>query len=1160
MTRLIRALPLLLLLTVVSVQVRGQVTTGTPPFGSFGGGPDIINLASLNSHISIPVLHKPGRGTNFTYDLSYDSAIWYPVTSGSTTTWTPVLGWGWRGQTEVATGYISFSTSVFIYDPTHHCTTTTYDNFVYHDTLGTTHPFIGQAWHDGGGLPYNCDRDFSPLTSPAEDGSGLTLNATGKGGATITTPAGKALYAPVNLNSGAATAVDRNGNEISANSSGQFFDTLNATIPVLTASGAGTPTSPTTLVYTAPSGASATYKLNYTNYTVATNFGNSTIGEYKSSAAVPLVTSIQLPDGSQYTITYEVTPANPPSGACTPISGTTSCVTGRIASITYPTGGMISYVYYNNSNNFSTCTTGYNGVFTDGSASCLKRTTPDGTWVYLRVQNTGAASTTTVTDPLGDISTIQFQGIYETQRVANNNSGATLLTTNTCYNGAASPCTTTAVTLPITQRTVITAIPTTGSGTLQTQNTTHYDPTSGGLTESDDYSYGSSGVGGLVRKTIVTYASLVNITAFQQQVTVQNGGGSTIAQTNYNYDETAPVAAPSGTPQLSTVSGSRGNLTSVQRCTNTASCATSYIKSSTLTYDTAGQVQSVTDALSNKTILSYTDSYYVDSGSVPSNPPTTQSSSVTTDAFVTQVALPASGSVSLGYYYYSGQLAKSVDPNGNASYNHYQDPLSRLTSSFGPAVPLPTGGNATPWVLNTYTSELRVDRYTGILDTSASSSCTSCRHDQALSDVLGRPIHNYLVNDPDGQTTVDAVYDQDGRVKTVSHPYRSTNDTTYGLETPSYDALGRTIKVTHPDNTYSQSLYGSAIGASGNATQGCSTSTYGIGYPVLVIDESGRKRQVWIDALGNTIEGDEPDSSSNLTSYTCYLHDSLGNLLQVVHGSQTRYYVYDPLSRVISVTIPERANSSGANCAVAYTYDNNSNVKTRVAPAPNQTSCTSTVTTTYSYDALNRLASISYSDGTTPTIKYGYDGTALSGCATTPPTLTDPNPKGRRTSMCDGSGATSWAHDAGGRTTSESRTVGGVNKDISYAYNLDNTAASVAYPSGKTVTYTVNNAERLTTAKDTTSGAQFALVASYAPTGSLQGMITGQVSGGFGGVTESHTYNKSLEYTGSQATSTAGTALNLTLNYNLTGGDNGTVTTSPTMQIPAARKPLFTTR
>src|ERR1041384_1854178 len=51
--------------------------TGTPPFGSFGGRPDVINLANLNAHLSIPILHKAGRGLNFVYDLTYDSSVWY---------------------------------------------------------------------------------------------------------------------------------------------------------------------------------------------------------------------------------------------------------------------------------------------------------------------------------------------------------------------------------------------------------------------------------------------------------------------------------------------------------------------------------------------------------------------------------------------------------------------------------------------------------------------------------------------------------------------------------------------------------------------------------------------------------------------------------------------------------------------------------------------------------------------------------------------------------------------------------------------------------------------------------------------------------------------------------------------------------------------------
>jgi len=45
----------LVVATFAAAQV-SQVATGTPPFGSFGGGPfDVVNLGNLNVHFSIPV-------------------------------------------------------------------------------------------------------------------------------------------------------------------------------------------------------------------------------------------------------------------------------------------------------------------------------------------------------------------------------------------------------------------------------------------------------------------------------------------------------------------------------------------------------------------------------------------------------------------------------------------------------------------------------------------------------------------------------------------------------------------------------------------------------------------------------------------------------------------------------------------------------------------------------------------------------------------------------------------------------------------------------------------------------------------------------------------------------------------------------------------------
>src|SRR5256884_2210407 len=66
-------------------------------------------LGNNNAHITVPVLHKPGRGLNFNYDLSYDSSVWYPVGSSGNQTWQPVSYWGWSGVTQAVTGTLTNS-------------------------------------------------------------------------------------------------------------------------------------------------------------------------------------------------------------------------------------------------------------------------------------------------------------------------------------------------------------------------------------------------------------------------------------------------------------------------------------------------------------------------------------------------------------------------------------------------------------------------------------------------------------------------------------------------------------------------------------------------------------------------------------------------------------------------------------------------------------------------------------------------------------------------------------------------------------------------------------------------------------------------------------------------------------------------------------------
>jgi hypothetical protein len=299
------------LLSLLALPSSAQVITGTPPFGSFGGGPDVINLANLNAHLTIPVFARAGRGIPFNFYVTYDSSVWYPVTSGGTTSWQPVANWGWGGS-EVNIGtviprLISSSSGTCGSLPHLGITSTSTWAWTYQDGFGTPHPFSATS------IVYinSCTGGYTTgFTQEAVDDSGYSLTVNGS---TVTS-----LYsADGNLiNTSAGSIEDRNGNEITA-SSGVFTDTLGTT--ALTIAGSGTPTSPTTYAYTAPGGA-ASYTVKYTTYSVQTNFGCTGIGEYGTNGTTTanLVSEIDLPEynptsnpNARYTFSYEQRRAKP---------------------------------------------------------------------------------------------------------------------------------------------------------------------------------------------------------------------------------------------------------------------------------------------------------------------------------------------------------------------------------------------------------------------------------------------------------------------------------------------------------------------------------------------------------------------------------------------------------------------------------------------------------------------------------------------------------------------------------------------------------------------------------------------------------------------------------------------------------------------------------
>ena len=353
------------------------------------------------------------------------------------------------------------------------------------------------------------------------------------------------------------------------------------------------------------------------------------------------------------------------------------------------------------------------------------------------------------------------------------------------------------------------------------------------------------------------------------------------------------------------------------------------------------------------------------------------------------------------------------------------------------------------------------------------------------------------------------------------------------MTTFNYDALGRVLNVTEADGSVLSRQY----------TGNCVTKW----------DEASKVRGECYDGLGRLTQLWEDQPGFNYATF--YNYDALGNLTCVEqHGSASsgtgcssapsndatspwriRRFTYDSLSRLLTASNPE----SGT---ITYTYDVNGNVATKTAPKPNQTG-SATVSTTYSYDAINRPTQKSYNDGTTATVKYGYDGTTISGC--TQPVLSDPNPKGYRTAMCDGSGSTAWSHDAMGRTVTKKEKIDTFNQATTYAYNLDGSVSTETYPTARVLSYGYNGAARPLSLTDTTGSINYVSACStapcYTPHGALQQARFG-VTGTFAGITVQNNYNKRLQpILISATTPSPGTVLSLTYDFHLASGDNGNV-------------------
>jgi RHS repeat-associated protein len=413
------------------------------------------------------------------------------------------------------------------------------------------------------------------------------------------------------------------------------------------------------------------------------------------------------------------------------------------------------------------------------------------------------------------------------------------------------------------------------------------------------------------------------------------------------------------------------------------------------------------------------------------------------------------------YDFNTGLVRQTIDENGQATTtDYYPESLRHLKTT------QPDGG----YTQTDYGDGVqRFVRSSSLIDSSdeVSRFLTNIRLFNGRGDYV-----RTATNTPDGWATVDLQYDEIGRPHRVSNPYYTAPDPFTQTVNPSgawtqysYDGLGRQTQVTTPDGDVAQGDF--------------------VGRVATVTDQAGRQRRTLTDALGRVERTDEPDSSGNLgpvnapTQPTYYAYDVLNDLVTVTQGQQQRFWRYDSMGRLTferqveqaaTISAPDPESDNITNWSRSYQYTPRSQVSLVVDARGVQMS--------FTYDGLNRVQQITYSDGT-PTATYTYDESHAGFFN-----------QGRLTKVATAAAGTAPAtmqeydYDRMGRVAAQRQHVDVALYSMAYSYNSLNQLKSETYPGGRVVVQAFDVGARLASIKDT-AGRTYTDSLSYAPHGGV---------------------------------------------------------------------------
>jgi RHS repeat-associated protein len=803
---------------------------------------DTINLGTLGIQTNVPIRSKAGH-IPYSYRLAGANQI--TVSTHGLFVLSEFLTHG-EAHVPGQTG----STSTQCYN--HGIPDGSYlSNFYVIDALGNSHPFNFLIGTSTSACPHP-----SINGGYAVDNSGLYLNVNWNNGQPIYT-----MYDMSGNNSTTTTGVFPNLLDPHGNTITDTTDTLGET--VMTVGGQGTQ-----FTWTDALNNNQTVTTNSTQQTLWTAFGCTAD---LNPVSVSFVTSISFPD-STMSFGWEKSRLN------------SSDYTGRLASITLPTGGKISYAYSGGTN-------GINCL--DGTPATITRTTPDGTWTYTHVASQ-TSPTTTVTDPQGNNSVYTFvmgEGSLSGGRIP-------LEAEKQVYNGAVNPAN--------LVQTVFTCYNNTSSSPT---NCNPNPPVGWAVFEKDVYTTYPNVTGYSAVKTAYdVYGRVTDVKTYDfnlvliNEKQIQYGSGSPSSQTctaisTYIIDKPCSVTLLDSQNNNAILSqtwnsySSTGDLLQTWNLVSGSGAGGTYL-SKQYSYDSHGVVQTMTDV--NGQVINYTTTS-CNNMFVTSQYPTNFSNLQTSQTWDCN----------------GGVVTSSTDANGQLTHTDFYvgtatDPFYRPLDSKD-ELGFATNFSYTP---NSTEGTFSFNGGNSIIDT------------VSTTDSIGRTVTAQVSQSPTSQNwdAASRTFDSAGRPYQRSLPCATTSKGTGcgpSTETQSYDALNRPLVHTGPGGDVVTKTY--------PANDVLTTLT------PAPANENAKSVQKEYDGLGrlksacliSSAPGNGPCNQANggtgfLTKYT---YDAAGRLLQTVENAQvssptqTRSYTYDKLGRLLTETNPEWAGFA------TYTYD-----------------------------------------------------------------------------------------------------------------------------------------------------------------------------------------------------------------------------------------------